>query len=118
MLDKGVCKVARLPRQSILARLQTFRENTTKTKRHTKLDCHVRAFLHTCLQSLLLREKKKNTDNTDNTEKCRKEKKHSTQDCHVRACLQSFYREKGKRNTENSEKTERHTQQDYDVRAF
>ena len=49
-----------------------------------------------------------------NTEK---RKKHSTH-CHVRAYLQSFYREKGKRNTENSEKTERHTQQDYDVRAF
>ena len=35
LLDKGVCKIARLPRQSILARLQSFRENTRKTKRHT-----------------------------------------------------------------------------------
>ena len=72
-------------------------------------------------------KKTKNTDTTDNTEK---RQKHSTQGCHVRACLQNFLREKDnkvrkiqktqkrQKSMENSEKTKRHTQQNYDVKAF
>ena len=143
MLDKGVCKIARLPRQSILARLQSFRENTRKTKRHTKdpkiqniekrhtqQDCQVRAFLHACLQSLLLREKKK--IQTIQIIQINAEKKKNIQRKIVTSgpACKVFLEKKTKKygedkkthkrqkSTENSEKTKRHKQHDYDVRAF
>ena len=87
--------------------------------------------MHTCLQSLLLREKKKNTDNTDNTEKCRKEKKTVNARLSRQGLPAKFFLEKKtkkygedkkthkrQKSTENSEKTKRHKQHDYNLRAF